>query len=69
MTRTLSILSLIALSAVAPVFAARALGSLETRAHAVGACLDAPAVEIAQAAPPQAEPNSCSADESSEVQP
>jgi hypothetical protein len=70
MTRTFSILTgaLIALSAVAPVLAARALGSFETRAPVAAACLDAPAVAVAPVAPQAVEPNSCSA-EQSEVQP
>lgn len=70
MTRTLSILTgaLITLSAVAPVLAARALGSLETRA-AISACLDDAPVMVASKVEPQAEQSSCSADESTEVLP
>lgn len=71
MTRTLSILTgaLIALSAVAPLLTARVLGGLETRATIAGACLDAPAVEVPPAAPPQTDRTSCSADDGSKVQP
>lgn len=69
MTRTQSILtaSLIALSAVAPVLAARALGSLETHT-AISACLDDAAVIVAKVET-KAEPNSCSANEVAEVLP
>jgi len=69
MTRTKSILtaSLILLSAVAPVLTARALGSLETRT-AISACLDDAPVVVAKLEP-KAEPNSCSANEVTEVQP
>jgi hypothetical protein len=71
MTRTLSILTgaLITLSAVAPVLAARALGTLEPHAAIAGACLDAPPAKAAPVAEPEAEGGSCKADESSEVAP
>ena len=54
MTRTLPIVFLLTLAAVAPLFAARALGSLETQASNAGACLDGPRVEVTpKAAAPQ----------------
>jgi len=69
MTRTQSILtaSLILLSAVAPVLTARALGSLETRT-AISACLDAAPAVVAKVEP-KTEPNSCSANDVTEVLP
>ena len=71
MTRTQSILTgaLLALAALAPVLTAHALGSLETRSAVAGACLDAPRVEVTKVVQARAEPNSCSADGSSEVRP
>jgi hypothetical protein len=69
MTRTQSILtaSLLALAALAPVLTAQALGSLETRT-AISACLDDAPVVVAKLET-KVEPNSCSANEGTEVQP
>lgn len=73
MTRQLSIVALLALSAVAPLFAAQALGSLETHASSEGACLADTKAEVAPKATPALEPGVCvagdTADDGPEVRP
>jgi hypothetical protein len=64
MTRTLPIVALITLAAVAPVLAARAIGSLEPLTAAANSCLDGARIEVAPKIAPAAESGFCSADAS-----
>jgi len=61
MTRTLPIVFLLTLAAVAPVLAARAIGNLEIQSASAGSCLDTAPVHVAPKAAPKPEAAFCSA--------
>jgi len=61
MTRTLSIAALLTLSAIAPLLAARFIGSLDTRPTTANSCLDGARVEVTPKIAPEAESGLCSA--------
>ena len=73
MTRQLSIVALLVLSAIAPLFAAQALGSLETHASNDGACLAASPAPVTRKVAPAPQPSVCvagdTADDGPEVRP
>jgi len=73
MTRLLSIVALLALAAVAPLFAAQAIGSLESHASNDGACLAGAPAPAAPKVAPTPQPAVCvagdTADDGPEVRP